>query len=666
MKHYITTIALISCCLIYGCVVAALDTTYNSWCSNNAPDSGIYVESNRTCPDSDDRTGHIEFYTSRSNENNIGLTNCGCDTLIQGTISDPYEVYYEPAPVLEYERYRTDIHGEFYKCADLRENCGSRYYGQVYTYFRVLRARFNGFEGCDDATASMAAFSETGCDIEVQKRFKRELDSSSCVDESRFQDCVNLYSEYEALKQLENVIPGVNFPITQPNLDRDEIAYWMTDCLVDQITFSNRLYTDVDEGEDDNRDIDHDNVCRYLDNCPEISNFDQSNNDSDLDNLGDVCDDDDDGDGLLDSDEVLAGTDPLNQDTDGDGFRDDTDNCPNTYSFDLLDTDNDGRGDICDNDDDDDGFDDDDDYCPKISSDENLDSDGDGIGDACDLNITGIKRDGVDLTPDYKVDLVFSSGTPSSTSLSLSIETNIEIDESRDQFSWIFVNEDDLNHSLPQEPDPSRGVRYQWLHSQTESDEPEFNMMHGVGNSNTLTINSDTLPTNLNVYNKKKAVVIKSFRNNIQTDSIVIFINFHWPIFKDGSVQKNNQNIFDLKLFEANRTEIRNFDDRTWNIGSLTDQELQETYASNTEINAYSGTIIQNPRTGWTDQYTKECYYTDGSVKGGYRVDLSLEENSKIPNWLWFYFKSLIGDDPIATNFNSDINMYFRKKGLLH
>ena len=96
------------------------------------------------------------------------------------------------------------------------------------------------------------------------------------------------------------------------------------------------------------------------DNCVFVPNPAQE--DLDGDNVGDICDDDDDGDGTNDGNDecpTVAGP-PENQgcpvdndtDTDGDGVPDDLDNCPNTANADQLDSDGDGIGDVCD----DDGF----------------------------------------------------------------------------------------------------------------------------------------------------------------------------------------------------------------------------------------------------------------------------------------------------------------------
>lgn len=67
-------------------------------------------------------------------------------------------------------------------------------------------------------------------------------------------------------------------------------------------------------------DTDDDGIADSLDNCPAIANPGQE--DFDSDDVGDVCDLDDDNDGLSDTDEAALGTDPFNPDTDGDGLGD--------------------------------------------------------------------------------------------------------------------------------------------------------------------------------------------------------------------------------------------------------------------------------------------------------------------------------------------------------
>ena len=102
-------------------------------------------------------------------------------------------------------------------------------------------------------------------------------------------------------------------------------------------------------------DTDNDGIPDYIDNCVNWSNANQINTDSDL--LGDACDVDDDGDGILDVDDDL----PLD-------------------SSESVDTDGDGIGNNSDPDDDNDGVLDSQDAFP-LKNTETKDSDGDGIGD---------------------------------------------------------------------------------------------------------------------------------------------------------------------------------------------------------------------------------------------------------------------------------------------
>ena len=67
-------------------------------------------------------------------------------------------------------------------------------------------------------------------------------------------------------------------------------------------------------------DDDNDTIPNSEDNCPNTPNTDQLNNDGDAE--GDVCDDDDDNDGLTDAFEATINTDPFLEDTDGDTVTD--------------------------------------------------------------------------------------------------------------------------------------------------------------------------------------------------------------------------------------------------------------------------------------------------------------------------------------------------------
>ena len=78
-------------------------------------------------------------------------------------------------------------------------------------------------------------------------------------------------------------------------------------------------------------DSDGDWVPDAADNCVNDANPLQENNDGDVE--GDVCDTDDDNDGLSDVDEGVAGTDPFDSDSDDDGLLDGVDPIPLLFNF---------------------------------------------------------------------------------------------------------------------------------------------------------------------------------------------------------------------------------------------------------------------------------------------------------------------------------------------
>ena len=86
--------------------------------------------------------------------------------------------------------------------------------------------------------------------------------------------------------------------------------------------------------------------------------------------------------------EVIRNVTVEDVDTDGDGILDANDNCVSTPNFDQLDTDGDAVGNVCDLDDDNDGVADNEDAFPLDSS-ESVDTDSDGIGNNADQDDDG-------------------------------------------------------------------------------------------------------------------------------------------------------------------------------------------------------------------------------------------------------------------------------------
>ena len=183
---------------------------------------------------------------------------------------------------------------------------------------------------------------------------------------------------------IDSIVDGNGCSAEQRDSDGDGL-----NDAIDPCPFSELLNDHDSDGCTDDVDVDDDNdlVLDLEDNCPK-GLIGVHNNDFDSDGCRDIEDSDMDGDQLPNLDEGDIGSDPLDEDTDDDGFIDGIDKFP-LDPLEWYDSDGDGCGDNSDDfpsdsseclDSDNDGYGDNTDAFPDDFT-EWIDTDGDGFGD---------------------------------------------------------------------------------------------------------------------------------------------------------------------------------------------------------------------------------------------------------------------------------------------
>ncbi|GBO17889.1 Thrombospondin-3a [Araneus ventricosus] len=124
-----------------------------------------------------------------------------------------------------------------------------------------------------------------------------------------------------------------------------------------------------------------------------------------------------------------------NLDNDFDGIQNNVDNCPDIPNSDQLDTDGDGKGDVCDNDKDNDGWPDSDDNCPLVHNPDQKDTNRTGVGDACKKDFDGDgTNDDEDVCPDNR--MVYATDFRAYQTVVLDPEGDSQIDP-----HWVIYNQ---------------------------------------------------------------------------------------------------------------------------------------------------------------------------------------------------------------------------------
>ena len=230
-----------------------------------------------------------------------------------------------------------------------------------------------------------------------------ELGLVICTKEALAVDEIYGYElpfEFSETKPVRFTSTVAAFESTNYNLQQPDDVY-SNNIIEDQLT----AVEGSSGGGSGDTDTDGDGVVDDSDNCPNTANPNQE--DFDQDGKGDECDTDDDDDGVVDLEDAFPFDadetedtdgdeigDNADTDDDGDGVLDVDDRFPKIALGALIDTDDDGAPDDCDEacqgtgmtadeDDDDDGIEDGSDTYPLIAIGELTDTDGDGAPDDC-------------------------------------------------------------------------------------------------------------------------------------------------------------------------------------------------------------------------------------------------------------------------------------------